>query len=414
MVFKQERFTNDFGRISDSVLEETLEHMKDHPLYLFLPATYSDATNGEVIENIFNTLENIQNEHNSIDNIVLGLDATPEKEQFEEVRERFKEIPNSTIIWNDSPEMQDLYRKLKEQNIPVKKGKGRNMWTGLGHRYMLDRNSSFVIHDCDIRPQYKTGEKIYDDNIFLSMITPLLHPSFGEQDFNKAYYTRLKEEKRGEFRLSGRVTRLLVYPFIDAVKENYRSTSEWTNKKIVDYMDHLKSFKYPLSGEFAMRANLANNLTIQPDWGLEIGTLNSLFQTRYHLSQVDLGNYDHKHARLPDLGNMAEEIVKTVFRKLYSLAEEEAKNTKLFDKTIADYDKFGHEFVNTYRILSASKDWNYDEREEIQAIYTFMDSIKDAHEKFMEQPEEVQPLPNWNQISHKYRKELIDNVEKYN
>ncbi|MFP4190214.1 MAG: hypothetical protein ACLFSL_04230 [Candidatus Woesearchaeota archaeon] len=410
MVFKQERFTNDFGEIADTILDESLEYMVDHSLYLFIPATYADASNRDVSDNIFSVVKDIQEKGSPIDNVVLGLDAAPQKRMFDEVKERFSEIPNSKVIWNDSPELKELYGEFQELDFPVFPGKGRNMWTALGHRYMEDRNSSFVIHDCDIKPQY------YNEKTLLRLIAPILHPAFGEQDFSKAYYTRITPTDDGRFKLGGRATRMLVYPFLDAVKENYGNIS----KSILDYVDHLKSFKYPLSGEFAMRSNIANSLSVQPDWGLEIGTLNSLFMTRYRLAQVDLGFYDHKHSSISKddpktgLNKMAEEIVKTVFRKLYSLEENEVAGTKLFKQMHYDYEKFSSGILQKYKVLSASKDWFYDEVAETEAKKTFSDSIKRAYGRFTEQPEEVQPLPNWNQISHELRERLRDNVEKYN
>lgn len=409
MVFRQERFTSDFDTISKNVLEESLEYMKTHPLYLFLPATYGDAKNEGVMDHILSVINKIQGNSASIDNIVLGLDAALEKSQFEEVKEKTKHIPNTTVIWNDAPEIQELYKEFQSQGLPTQKGKGRNMWTGLGYRFMMDRNSSFVIHDCDIKPDY------YSSDFIISLITPILHPAFGEQDFTKAYYTRITPTG-DTFKLGGRATRLLVYPFLDAVHENYGKIS----KTILDYVDHLKSFKYPLSGEFAMRANLANSLTIQPDWGLEIGSLNSLFQTRYHLSQVDLGFYDHKHSPVSSgdsdkgLNKMAEDIVKTVFRKLYSLAEEEAMDRDAFSKMMYDYRKFTDNLIAKYKRVSASKGWQYDEVAEVEAKHVFRQAINRAYDRFKKDPEEVQSLPPWGSIAQEKRRILSEIIDHYN
>ncbi len=409
MVFRQERFTNDFGTISKSVLEESFDYMKTHPLYLFLPATYDDAKKEGVMNHILTVINKIQGNDASIDNIVLGLDAASEKSQFEEVKEKTKHIPNTTVIWNDAPEIQELYREFQNQGLPTHKGKGRNMWTGLGHRFTKDRNSSFVIHDCDIKPNY------YSNDFIVSLITPILHPAFGEQDFTKAYYTRITPAG-DTFKLGGRATRLLVYPFLDAVHENYGKIS----KTILDYVDHLKSFKYPLSGEFAMRANLANSLTIQPDWGLEIGSLNSLFQTRYHLSQVDLGLYDHKHSSVSSdnadkgLNKMAEDIAKTVFRKLYSLAEEETMDKDAFNKMMYDYRKFTDDLITKYKRVSASKGWQYDEVAEVEAKHVFRQAINRAYDRFKKDPEEVQSLPPWGSIAQGKRNTLSEIINHYN
>lgn len=409
MVFKQERFCVDFGEISDSVLDDSYKHMTDHPLYLFLPATMEDAQNDLVMGNIISVLKTIQEKDACIDNIVLGLDTAKEKSDFEKIKEKFKTVPNAKVIWNDSPEIKELYSEFKEQGLPTNPGKGRNMWTGLGYRYMTDRVSSFVIHDCDIKPEY------YSDRFIMSLITPILNPAFGEQDFTKAYYTRITPDG-DKFKLGGRTTRLLVYPFLDALHENYGGDK----KIILDYLDHMKSFKYPLSGEFAMRANLANSLTIQPDWGLEVGSLNSLFQTRYNLSQVNLGLYDHKHSPVSadnpstGLNKMAEEIVKTTFRKLHSLSVVDSLSESDFDKTMYDYRKFASSLISKYKHVSASRGWNYDEAIEVSAKKTFDAAIQRGYKNFLAEPEEIQALPTWNSVSSEKRDRLVDIVDYYN
>jgi glucosyl-3-phosphoglycerate synthase len=408
MVFRQDRFTTDFGRVSNAAIEESFEHMKTHPLFLFLPATYADAQNSEVMDHILAVVNDIQANDASIDNIVLGLDAAKEKKQFEEVKEKLRHIPNAKIIWNNAPEIQELYQEFEEQGLPTHPGKGRNMWTGLGYRYMTDRDSSFVIHDCDIKPDY------YSRDFVMSLITPILHPKFGEQHFTKAYYTRITPAG-DTFKLGGRATRLLVFPFLEAVRENYGKIS----KKILDYVDHLASFNYPLAGEFAMRSNLANSLQIQPDWGLEIGSLSSLFQTE-HLAQVDLGLYDHKHSEISEenpekgLNKMAEDIVKTVFRKLYSLAEEEALDNTAFAGLMYDYKKYTDKYIAKYMNLSESKGWHYDEVAEVSAKHTFREAIQRAYDRFTADPEEVQSLPTWGTINHEKRKRLVEIVDHYN
>jgi glucosyl-3-phosphoglycerate synthase len=410
MVFKQERFTVDFGEISDDIITESYDYMRDHAIYLFLPATYEDATNQEVATNIISKIKNVQEKaENSIDQIVLGLDSAPEKKQFDEIKEMFSDVPNSKVVWNDSPEIQKLYEEFKKQGLPVDNGKGRNMWTGLGYRYMTDRTSSFVIHDFDIKPEF------YSEKFLMSLVTPILHPEFGEQDFTKAYYTRITPDNDG-FKLSGRTTRLLMYPFLDAIHENYGKHS----KSIIDYVDLLRSFKYPLSGEFAMRSNLANSMTIQPDWGLEIGTLNSLHRTRYNLAQVNLGNYDHKHSELgkdnPESGlsRMATEIVKTIYRKLSSLTETDIIDDIEFKRTMYDYNKFAEDIIHKYKLISKTSGLNYDEAQEIVTKNSFMDAIKRGYDIFKKDREELQSLPTWNTISREQRKRLLEIVNKYN
>ncbi len=60
------------------------------------------------------------------------------------------------------------------------------------------------------------------------------------------------------------MTRLLVSPLLIALKKVIGDR---------DYIDYLRAFRYPLSGEFAMRTAMLPDLRIPSDWGLEIGVL---------------------------------------------------------------------------------------------------------------------------------------------
>ena len=60
-----------------------------------------------------------------------------------------------------------------------------------------------------------------------------------------------------------------------------------------EYLDFMKSFKYPLAGEFSFRSNLLSELRIPSDWGLEIGVLSEM-QRNYssnRICQVSLEEY---------------------------------------------------------------------------------------------------------------------------
>ena len=63
----------------------------------------------------------------------------------------------------------------------------------------------------------------------------------------------------------------------------------------------MKSFRYPLSGEFSFRKNLLTDIRIPSDWGIEIGVLSEVYRSNSlaRICQVDIAdNYDHKHQDL--------------------------------------------------------------------------------------------------------------------
>ena len=92
--------------------------------------------------------------------------------------------------------------------------------------------------------------------------------------------------------MNGRVARLLVFPLLNALEKTIGKS---------EYLDFMKSFKYPLAGEFSFRRNILPELRISSDWGIEIGILSEnakkLFSS--NICQVDLADtYDHKHQDL--------------------------------------------------------------------------------------------------------------------
>jgi glucosyl-3-phosphoglycerate synthase len=64
------------------------------------------------------------------------------------------------------------------------------------------------------------------------------------------------------------------------------------------FLEYLDSYRYPLSGEFSLRAFLARSIRIPSNLGLEIGLLCEAYRncTPRHICQVDLSiDYEHKH-----------------------------------------------------------------------------------------------------------------------
>src|SRR5436309_16067872 len=116
--------------------------------------------------------------------------------------------------------------------------------------------------------------------------------------------------------MHGRVTLLFMTPLIRALSDMAPHTP------LLHFLD---SFRYPLAGEFAMKANLARVNRIPGDWGLEVGVLAEVFRNCAvsRVCQVDLADtYDHKHQTLSvddatkGLRRMAADIAKSLFRTL--------------------------------------------------------------------------------------------------
>ena len=89
-----------------------------------------------------------------------------------------------------------------------------------------DSARSVALHDCDI--------KTYDRRM-LEIILSSRKPCFNFE-FCKGYYPRVANEK-----MNGRVARLLVFPLLTALEKTIGKS---------DYLDFMKSFKYPLAENF--------------------------------------------------------------------------------------------------------------------------------------------------------------------
>ena len=92
-----------------------------------------------------------------------------------------------------------------------------------------------------------------------------------------------------------------------------------------DYLNFMKSFRYPLAGEFSFRRSLIPELRISSDWGLEVGILSEMQrnQASNRICQIDIADtYEHKHQELSEddrdfgLSRMSIDIVKVIIRKL--------------------------------------------------------------------------------------------------
>ena len=366
------------GELQLSKLEKDLkEFSSTNPMGLVLPSLYREYASG-ALPNIMNHLKKVK----YLKEIVLCLDAAEQK-QFKEVKKAFADHKNFKIIWNDGPRMKKLYQLLEKDNLhPGGRGKGRAVWIAIG--YVLARGKSRVIalHDCDIVS--------YNRGLLARLCYPVANVH-SEYEFCKGYYSRYTSQ------LYGRATRLYFTPFMNALE------------KILGYLPflvYMDSFRYALSGEIALRRDLALAMRIPSDWGLEVGTLAEVYRNMAlnRICQVDIADtYEHKHQELiPDDPNrgilkMSIDITKSVFR---TLATEGVQFSEGFFKTLNNiYLKVAQEAVVRYENDAAINHLNFDRHSELGCVEAFAVGIKLAGEMFWESPSKTNLLPNWHRVS---------------
>jgi glucosyl-3-phosphoglycerate synthase len=172
-----------------------------------------------------------------------------------------------------------------------------------------------------------------------------------------------------------------------------------------DFLRFLDSFRYPLAGEFAMRANLARVNRIPGDWGLEVGVLAEMYRNCAvsRICQVDLAdNYEHKHQALsPDdpskgLRRMTCDIAKSLFR---TMAGEGVVFTEGHFRALqVRYVRMAQDTLASYYADAMLNGLHFDRHEEEVAVAAFAQSLKEAAEEFCRDPLGLPLIPNWNRV----------------
>ncbi|MCB1333075.1 MAG: glycosyl transferase [Roseivivax sp.] len=345
---------------------------------LILPSLYSELE-GPALANILQELSQVTYLHR----IVIGLDRADE-DQFRRARDFFSVLPQDhVVIWNDSPRMTAIDGELSALGLaPQEAGKGKNVWTSMGYLIACADTSVMAIHDCDILT--------YSREMLARLVYPVANPVFPYQ-LSKGFYPRV-----GDGKLNGRVSRLLVSPLLISLKKVIGDR---------DYLDYLRAFRYPLSGEFALRTGFLPDLRIPSDWGLEIGVLSEAWRNLgpHAVCQVEIADtYDHKHQTVSaedaqgGLNRMSTDICKAIFRKL--AADGTVFSTNVFRTLKATYYRRALDLLEVYDHDAKMNGLTIDRHAEERTIELFAENIMRAGQTFLENPHETPFIANWNRV----------------
>jgi len=380
--FFQDSHITAFHRLGNNMELEKLENIlrnfvPSRPVALIIPSLYSELS-GPALPNILDKLK----EADYIHRVVVSLDRA-NKEEFEYAKKFFSVLPQQLrIIWNDGAKMQKIMNTLEENNIPIgPQGKGRGAWMAFG--YILAKRDTYAIalHDADILT--------YERAMLARLVFPIVHPGC-DFEFSKGYYSRISTK------MHGRVTRLMYFPLVHAI-------SHIIGKD--DFIRFLRSFRYPLAGEFAVVNNLIRRCRLPHNWGLEIGVLSEVYRnsSKKRICQVDLAEtFDHKHSNLDPqnldggLAKMAVDIILMIFSTMSSMGHELSRS---FLNTLnSTYFRFAQDFLNKYYHDSLINGLEFDRHAEGTAIETFKECLIHASEEFLAKPFEVPTIPTWNRV----------------
>lgn len=165
-------------------------------------------------------------------------------------------------------------------------GKGENLWKSL----FVSRGSICVFIDGDIlnfHPGYISG-----------LVGPLLENS--HTHYVKAFYQRpLQVAGKATEQGGGRVSELLVRPLFSL------------------FYPELCALHQPLSGEYAVRRSLLEQLSFPTGYGVEIAHLIDVLSLHGigSMAQCDLDSRLHRNRSLEELGQMSCTILHTFFQR---------------------------------------------------------------------------------------------------
>jgi glucosyl-3-phosphoglycerate synthase len=380
--FHQTETISTLHRLKKDNVEQLEEQLKEfsetRPIALVLPCLYSELQR-VALKNIVEQLKEVQ----YLNEIVITI-GRASAEEFKHSQEYFSVLPqNCKLIWDDGERIQSLFNLLKENGLDVgDPGKGRAAWIAYGYVLSKEKSEVIALHDCDVLT--------YNRELLARLCYPLANPNMN-YEFCKGYYPRVTD------RLYGRVTRLFISPIVRALKKILGH---------IPFLVYLDSFRYPLAGEFSMKTDLARVNRIPADWGLEVGSLAEVYRnvSLKRICQVDLAdNYEHKHQDVSahdaqsGLLKMCTDISTSLFTTLSSEGVQFSEN--LFNTLYVTYLRNAQDTIKMYSDDAAINGLFFDRHAEGLAVETFVQGIRIASQKFLEDPLGSPTIPNWSRVT---------------
>lgn len=384
----------DKGR--DKIRKELIEFSKTRKISLIIPVLYSDYIR-PAMKNILEILKSVE----YLNQIILSL-GRASYEEFQMVKDEIKDFPYKiTVLWMDNPELRKLLNFLEENHLNLgEDGKGKSCWTSFGLVLAQKDSEVVALHDSDI--------VTYSEELLSRLLYPIVNPHM-PYDFSKGFYARFSTK------MHGRVTRLFIIPLLEAISKVFGE------HPLINY---LKSFRYHLAGEFALKTSLTRIIRFPGDWGLEVSTLYEIYRNTAlkRVCQVELTHrYDHKHQVVSKddatkgLHKMAIDIAINIFK---NLAAEGIIISEGGLKTLQkNYLKIAEDIISNYHADAMMNGLEFIRHEEETTVETFYRALTHSSEQYLKDPLSYMMLPNWNRITSAYPEflgKLLKIVDKDN
>ncbi len=376
------------GRPSLDRLESQLKHYsRERPIALVLPCLHTEIE-GPALAGITDVLRRVPYLHE----VIVSVSGTADPAEFQAVRKFFESVPEAVCVWGSGPAVGELLDRLVDIGLGAgRDGKGRSAWIGAGYALSGGVAQALAFHDCDVLT--------YDAEFLARLCFPVVHPNL-DYDYCKGYYGRATD------RLHGRVTRLFVTPLVRSLKQTLGS---------LPLLEFIDSFRYPLAGEFALKVDLARQIRIPNDWGLEIGLMAEVLRNAspQRICQVELcDNYDHKHQALsPDdpsrgLHRMVIDIAISFFQNLASVGVQ--FDAGFLNTLGAAYLRQAQDSVSAFVDEALINGLNFDQHDEELMVETFTAGLRAAGLAFVRDPMRSPLIPNWHRVIAAFPEFLSD------
>ena len=398
MDMKQEEITtlHDLHLDKEKLMKNISDVAAERPVSVVLPMLYSEIKS-DALANIVKQL----NKCTYLKEVIVPLSAKTE-EEFIHVKRFFKklEIPK-LVMWCNGPKIENLLTSLKSEGLNLTKyrGKGRDVWLALGIANL--RSYAVALHDADIQG--------YNETIPTKLLYPILEPEL-DFKFNKGYYARVNIKRTVMY---GRVFRLFLHPLLKSLVDLLGSEP--------DFVRFMRSFRYPISGEFALTSDLARDLDIPSGWGIEVGVMAEIYRNvaTKRICQTDLGFYEHKHQEVGDsekgLVKMSGEIFKTLLRTLIEEDRIQVSRPFLLSLRVL-YQMNAQDAIRKYHADAHINGIKYDRHLEETMVEKFSQELMIAGNKYMLKPVGTR-MPDWLRTisaKKKIREEFLEVVLEQN
>lgn len=180
------------------------------------------------------------------------------------------------IIVIDDKSTDDTVAEAEKEYVKIfssaARGKGISMHEGI----LLAEHEVIAFVDADITT--------YPDDVIDRLAMPILN---NEADFVKSYFERQ----------AGRVTELVAKPLLSFL------------------FPSISNYKQPLSGMIAGRKSLLKKLTIEKDYGVDIGILIDMHKEGARIKEVSLGTIENRMQNILQLGKMSKEVTRAILKR---------------------------------------------------------------------------------------------------